>query len=353
MTAELYFYQLVDVADEINIPKLKQKIKKLQLRPLKLNYFTPAYLNLTIPPVETKERSWFILPEKIPVSTSAKFYSLGSVAIKYKIEIMGKDYEEILKVAGKVANNRSVFEQKTKRITKKSRELLEKQLDIKTYKGFEEDYAILWIKNKYNSGVIDSRAKNCIARFLRNESAVLSEYEQNEALKYRFSYSPEDLTIVDWDRALTIGEKSDDDVWDVLEYANLQLLELRYYESELDRQLKEIYEFSKTKRLSIIKYYQTHKMLQKTLEIFIDFTSVEKRINNFLRLTGDEYLSRIYIAASKRMNMIKTQENLKERLLDTKELYEMLSAEASAIRTEILEIIIILLITFEIIYAFF
>lgn len=353
MTSELYFYQLVDIADEINIPKLKRNIKKLQLRPLKLNYFTPAYLNFTIPPVETKEKSWLILPEKIPVSTSAKFYSLGSVVIKYKIEITGKDYEEILKMAGKIANNRSVFKQKTKKITKKSRELLEKQLGIRTYKGFEEDYVILWIKSKYDSFAVDSRAKNCIARFLRNENAVLSEYEQNEALKYRFGYTPNDLTIIDWDRALTIGEKPEDDIWDVLEYTNLQLLELRYYESELDRQLKEIYEFSKTKRLPIIKYYQTHKMLQKTLEIFIDFTSVEKRINNFLRLTGDEYLSRIYIAASKRMNMIKTQENLKEHLLDTKELYEMLSAEASAVRTEVLEIIIILLIAFEIIYAFF
>ncbi len=353
MTAELYFYQLVDMADEINIPKLKQHIKKLQLRPLKLNYFTPAYLNFTIPPVETKEKSWFIFPEKTLISTSTKFFSLGSIAVKHKIEITGKDYEEIFKKAEKIASNSSIFEQKTKKITKKSRELLEKQLGIKTYKGFEEDYAILWIKDKYNNSAVDSRFKNCIARFLRNESAVLSEYEQNEALKYRFSYTPNDLTVVDWDRALTIGEKSEDDVWDVLEYTNLQLLQLRYYESELDKQLREIYKFSKTKRLPIIKYYQTHKMLQKTLEIFIDFTSVEKRISNFLRLTGDEYLSRIYIAASKRMNMIKTQENLKERLLDTKELYEMLSVEASAVRTEILEIIIILLIAFEIIYAFF
>jgi len=230
---------------------------------------------------------------------------------------------------------------------------LEKQLGIKTYKGFEEDYAILWIKDKYNNGMVDSRVKNCIARFLRNENMILSEYEQNEALKYKFSYTPNDLTVVDWDRTLTIGEKSEDDVWDVLEYANLQLLQLRYYEFELDKQLKKIYEFSRAKRMPIIKYYQTHEMLQKTLEIFIDFTSVEKRINNFLRLTGDEYLSRIYIAASKRMNMTKTQENLKERLLDTKELYEMLSTEANAVRTEILETIIILLIIFEIIYAFY
>jgi len=74
---------------------------------------------------------------------------------------------------------------------------------------------------------------------LRNESMLLSQSEQNEAFKYRFGYTAEDLTIIDWNRAITIGPESDDDVWDVLEYVNLQSLELRYYDSELDKRLDE------------------------------------------------------------------------------------------------------------------
>lgn len=350
MKSKLYIYLIVDIADEIDINELKNHFSKFQSRPLKLSHFTPAYLNFTVPPVETEDELWFYGPEKMKVRTKVKFYSFGSITVRYKLEIDGSDYKEIFSKAQGIVNNRLVFSKKTTEITKKSRKLVEKELDIKTYSGFVEDYAILWIQDKYAAMTQDLRGE--MAKFLRNENLTLSDYEQNEALRYSFSYTPDDLTVVDWDRAVTIGEKPDYDVWDVLEYANLQLLQLRYYESELDKRLKEIYGFAKGPRFPLLKFYRTHSLLRKTLRIFIDFTAIEKRINNFLRLTGDEYLARVYTAAAIRLNMKSTQESLKSRLIDTKELFEMLSAEASAFRTEILEIIIILLIALEIVFAF-
>lgn len=350
MKSNLYIYLIVDIADEIDINELKNHFSKFQLRPLKLSHFTPAYLNFTVPPVETEDELWSYGPAKMKVRTKVKFYSFGSITVRYKLEIDGSDYKEIFSKAQSIVNNRLVFNKKTAKITKKSRRLVEKELDIKTYSGFVEDYAILWIQDKYAAMTQDLRGET--AKFLRNENLTLSDYEQNEALRYNFSYTPDDLTVVDWDRAVTIGEKPDYDVWDVLEYANLQLLQLRYYESELDKRLKEIYGFVQGPRFPLLKFYRTHGLLRKTLRIFIDFTAIEKRINNFLRLTGDEYLARVYTAAAIRLNMKSTQESLKSRLIDTKELFEMLSAEASAFRTEILEIIIILLITFEIVFAF-
>ncbi|MFZ2970049.1 MAG: hypothetical protein WA063_02800 [Minisyncoccia bacterium] len=256
----------------------------------------------------------------------------------------------MLSGAKSILNNPSAFDRKSRKLSNKLRSIIENELKIATYHGIEEDYAVLWIQDKY-----DPSDKPAIipptAKFLRNEDRQLSGYEQNEAFKYHFSYTPEDITIIDWDRAVTIGMSSEDDVWDVLEYVNIQLLELRYYEKELDNRLDEIYQFSKAKRLTVIEFYKTQKLMQKTLAIFIEYSFVEKRINNFLRLTGDEYLSRIYLAASNRLNLIKTQDNLKNRLRDTKDLYEMLSSELSSVRAEILEIIIIILIIFEIVYA--
>lgn len=351
MIAKLYIYRLVDVAYDINIPELRHTLKKLQFRPLKLNYFTPAYLNFSVPPLEMDEKKWFSPFLKTEIKTQTKFYSLGSITVRFEINIEENSYQEIFNKAIFILNNGSTFEKKSKKLTEKLRELLEEQLKIKTYSGFNEDYAILWIQDKYNKES-KHELKAITSQFLRNENRLLSDYEQNEAFKYNFSYSPEDLTIIDWDRAVTIGIAPEEDVWDVLEYTNLQLLQIRYYEQELDKRLEEIYEFSKAKRLPVIEFYKTQKLLKNTLELFIEFTSVEKRINSFLRLTGDEYLSRIYLAASNRLNLRRSQNDLKERLVDTKELYEMLSAEVSSIRAEILEIIIILLIVFEIIYAF-
>lgn len=352
MTAKLFIYRLTDVTYDIDIPKLRKSLKKLQFRPLRLSRFTPAYLNFSIPPLQMEEATWTASMTDAPIKTLIKFFSLGSITIRFEVEITGNDFNEILSKAKFILNSTSSFDRKSRKLSDKLRSIIEKELGTTTYHGLEEDYAILWIQDKYDpdqkTGMIPTTAK-----FLRNEDQQLSNYEQNEALKYHFSYTPEDITVIDWDRAVSIGIKPEDDVWDVLEYVNLQLLELRYYEKELDKRLEDIYGFVKGKRLPVIEFYKTQVLLKKTLSIFIEFTTLEKRLNNFFPLTGDEYLSRIYIAASKRMNLRRTQEDLKRRLDDAKDLYEILSADLSSIRAEILEIIIILLIIFEIIYAFF
>ncbi|MFA6097891.1 MAG: hypothetical protein WC788_09810 [Candidatus Paceibacterota bacterium] len=350
MIAKLYIYRLTDVAYDINIPKLRGGLKKLQFRPLRLSRFTPAYLNFSIPPLQMEEKTWMTPLIDRPIGTQIKFFSLGSITARFEIEIQGNNYDEILSKAKSILNNPSPFDRKSRKLSNKLRSIIEKELSIETYCGLEEDYAVLWIRDRYDpakkAAIISPTAK-----FLRNEDRQLSTYEQNEAFKYHFSYTPEDITIIDWDRTVTIGMEPEDDVWDVLEYVNIQLLELRYYEKELDKRLEEIYQYSRAKQLPIIEFYKTQKLMQKTLAIFIEYSSVEKRINNFLRLTGDEYLSRIYLAASARLNLHKTEENLKKRLDDAKDLYEMLSAELSSVRAEILEIIIIFLILFEIVYA--
>ncbi len=348
MKSKLYIYRIVDIADEIDINELKDHFSKFQLRPLKLSHFTPAYLNFSIPPAETKEKSWLLLPENKIVNTQIKFYSLGSLTIRYEIEIEEKSYLEIVGKAGKIINNSSPFDIRTKKITKKSKILIEKSLGTKTYDGFLEDYAILWICDKYKDEE-NLSIKKLLSPFLRNENVGLSAYEENEAFKYNFSYTPDDLTVIDWDRSVTISENPEEDVWDVLEYTNLQLLQLRYYEKKLDERLDEIYDFSGQNKFSILNIYRMRSMLKKTLQIYTEFSNIEKKLDSFLKLTGDEYLSRIYTAASNRLNLKRTQEILKERLVDTRELYGMLSAEASSVRAEILEIIIIILIAFEII----
>lgn len=350
LTAKLYIYRLVDIADKLDLARLKRHLRKMKPKPLRLSHFTPTYLNFSVPPIETSEKSWQSSVSEKEIKVKLKFYSLGSLTIKFEIDLDGRNYSEIFEKARCISNNNDVFDKKARDIAKTSRDLVEKHLGINAYSGFAEDYAILWIKSE--APAIDNETKDVFTRFLRNEPSCLSIYEQSEALRHSFSYTPQDLTVIDWDRAITIGEKPEEDVWDVLEYANLQLLELRYYESELDKRLKEIYAFSTAERFPFFNLYRTQSMLQKNLRIYVEFTKVENKINNFLQLTGDEYLSRIYMAASSRLNMKRTQENLRERLIDAKELYEMLSAEASSLRAEILEIIIILLIVFEIVMPF-
>ena len=82
-----------------------------------------------------------------------------------------------------------------------------------------------------------------IARLLVGEPRPLSPHARSEILSRRFSYLEDDLAIVAWSSALVVETAAEDtDVQYVLEFANAQLLELRYYDSLLDAELPRTYD---------------------------------------------------------------------------------------------------------------
>ncbi len=355
MLAKVFIYRIIDICDELDVSQLRARLKRLKIKPLGRKYFAPVYLNFATPPVEMKARKWFLKDFGIWVETIIKFYSLGSATIRYEIPFESSDHSTCFKEARKIINNH-IFDKKTESLLEYTKELLEKELKISSRAQFIEDYSILWIQEKYAPE--RTLLKKLLAQFLRDESLSLSKYEEQEAWRYQFSYTPDDLTVIDWDRAVTIDILPQEDVWGVLEYANLQLTELRYYENALDQRLDEFYELAGLPyRKALFGLYQTTTAPRKLSNLYLDFSEQEERLNSFLRLTGDEYLSRIYAAAVKRLNIDSFQKNLKDRLANTRRLYEMLSSQISSLRMEFLEVAIVLLfvlsIVFEIISLFF
>ena len=60
---------------------------------------------------------------------------------------------------------------------------------------------------------------------------------RQDLLRQRFSYYTDDLVALTWDRAFIYEPRGDSDVMDVLEVANAQLLEMRYYDELQDDEL--------------------------------------------------------------------------------------------------------------------
>src|SRR4029079_1377831 len=81
-----------------------------------------------------------------------------------------------------------------------------------------------------------------IARIVRGESAELSEEERREILGSQMSYYPDDLLVVGWTAAfLCDTPEGAAPTVQLLEYANTQLLEFRYYDAVLSRVLERVY----------------------------------------------------------------------------------------------------------------
>ena len=81
-----------------------------------------------------------------------------------------------------------------------------------------------------------------IARLLVGESRPLSAATRRELMSQRFSYFEDDLAVLTWNAALVVEPAAEDtDVQYVLEFANAQLLELRFDDALLDAEIPKIY----------------------------------------------------------------------------------------------------------------
>src|SRR5207253_7249773 len=80
-----------------------------------------------------------------------------------------------------------------------------------------------------------------VGQILRSEPRALSQQEIAAATGSRLSFGPDDATFIDTDATLLFDPEGDD-VRAVLEFANIQLLEMRFLDQQLDDILERAYE---------------------------------------------------------------------------------------------------------------
>jgi hypothetical protein len=194
-----------------------------------------------------------------------------------------------------------------------------------------------------------------VAPLLLNEWRTLSEEARRELLPHRFSYYAEDLAILTWDNALIVDPAeggADTDVQFVLEFANAQLLELRYYDAVLDAELPKMYDRIEAARAGGARNVFTRRfapLLGDLQRLVADSTELVERVENSLKVTDDVYLARIYSAALEIFRGRAWRSGIDRKLGIIRETYAMLNAESQAARAEALEIAIVLLIVAELV----
>ncbi len=197
-----------------------------------------------------------------------------------------------------------------------------------------------------------------LAPLLLNERRALSAGALRELLPHRFSYTAEDLAVLTWDNALIVDASLvDTDVQFILEFANAQLLELRFYDATLDAELPRMYDRIEaarpgSRKLAIFsrRYAPLLAELQRTVA---DSTELVERVENALKVTDDVYLARIYAAALELFRGRAWRAGIDRKLAIIRETYSMLNDEQQSARSEALEVAIVLLIVLEILLAIF
>jgi len=191
-----------------------------------------------------------------------------------------------------------------------------------------------------------------VAKLLLGETSEksLSQAVRDDVLENTFSYLTDDLVIVDWNSALVVEPTGSRIVPFVLELATTQLLEFRYYDGLVDRELARVYEHVEKERTRVLRS-PYRALMRRTLRRYMELTEFTERVDNAIKSVGDFYLARVYLASLRRFRVPQWRESVEQKLRLIARSYELLKGEVEVSRTQLLEIIVIILIFVEVIAA--
>jgi hypothetical protein len=193
-----------------------------------------------------------------------------------------------------------------------------------------------------------------IVRLLRGEREPLSRQECDEVLRHRISYLETDLLVPTWNAAFVYDTESGSHAaLEILEFANSQLLEFRYYDNLLARELARIYADLQTplwfRGWGGRRYTRA---AQQVHALFIDVNELTDRAENALKVAGDVYTARVLTLTGSRLGLDQWKANVQEKLKTLDDIYRFAVEQTGMARGETLELMIVLILVFELILFF-
>ncbi|MEM2974565.1 MAG: hypothetical protein QW112_03005 [Candidatus Micrarchaeia archaeon] len=353
----IYIYYIFDVASEIHLEKLEKIMGRKPVESqIECAKVTPKYVKYARAPYLLKfgKKALEVEGKKYEFEVSAKLFEFGVISIRMTLPYSG-DLENLEELSKDFSGNLMLEKEATKyvdRIKKEISDAIFKPMD----KYFIEDYMIFQVKDfdkPVTAKELLKDKKNTLARILRSEGKVdLSPEETERSLNSNLSYFPDDLVIVDWNAAFVYDPRVSWDTLDVLEYANMELLELMAYDSILDKEMDATYDASTAKRGPLLILSPFSSAIHRLEETKLDVIQITEKVENALKLVGDQYLAKVYSAAADAffLNEWKTSVRRKLEILDS--IYSTLYNKVQTERMVVLETLIVILIVFETIVAF-
>jgi len=180
----------------------------------------------------------------------------------------------------------------------------------------------------------------------------LAPQEVEDAVSCRIAFARSDAAFIDWNASLLVGSDMND-VRAVLEYANVELLEMRYLDDRLDRALDQSYlgpvETGPRRLLS----GRSAAELRALAELQADSALLFEGVNNALKLVGDQYLARVYHLISKRLHLPEWDASILRKLGTLDSIYQKRNDFQTSRRLETLEWIVVILIAVEVMLSVF
>jgi hypothetical protein len=341
-----------DAARSIDLDAAERRVFDVtQRETIKHKRRAPRYFEYQPPPLRITQETGAVRIGKFTARSSVDLmvYDFGAVAVIYALPLEC-EFASLLELSTELYDNEFLLADSRERAVNLIKALGNSAAQA-NLAPVVEDYVIFHIEAldpPFDASRFCSEHSLRIAQILRAEQQRLSDQEVADALAARISFGIEDATIIDWNAALLV-DREGDDVRAVLEFANVELLEMRYLDQKLDRALDQAYEALSKRSWTLprlLGYYGAD--LRRVAELQVDNATLFEGVNNTLKLLGDQYLARLYRLINRRFHLDEWDASILRKLETLESIYEKISDQAANRRMEILEWVIIILIAFSI-----
>src|SRR5271165_5412616 len=344
----------LDIGDEIDLELARQMLRG-ELGQLPRRRRTPESIGYRPAPIRVPlEPAGLRLPGEIFSVHSPKaeltLFDFGAISLAVRFPLLATP-SRLLQLAGALAEPAPLNEAARQLLGPWIERLRPAVYDF-SMSSMSEEYIVFQL-GEPRSRWLENHA-DWIAGLIRLESEPLSQDEVSEATRLALSYTPTDLVVLDW-AAGVVADPEGADTLQVIEFANVQLLEFRHIDDRLDDRLEAAYRLirpGRPRRLPGAWWFSHSDAVRNVRELEIEATSLFERADNALKLIGDQYLSRVFDLASTRFHLPDWQQSIRRKLETVGNVYDLLVQQAGGQRMEALEITVVILIALEIALAF-
>jgi hypothetical protein len=347
----LFLYEAAEVIDLTRVATLIAPAAQARLSP---KATTPSYVQYRQPPLAIDGEA-IGLADALGFRVRFKVYDYGVISVAL-IHPLPSSWPELVEMA--------LTWQEDPRLASAAetlcRELVNRLSSAMTAPRTQfaaEDYLVFALTTAKFADTGDALLQqhgHDIARLLRGERENLSRQEREEVLRHRISYLECDLVVPTWNAAFVYDtETGGQAAVEILEFVNSQLVEFRYYDELLDRELERIY--ADLQRPSWFKGWfgrRYTRSAQQVHALFIDVNELTDRAENALKFAGDVYSARLFTLAGARLGLNDWKANVRDKLKTLDDIYRFAVEQTAMARGETLEIMIVLILIFELVLFF-
>jgi hypothetical protein len=339
------FYRIYDIGKEVDLTSLERALSEsmtisrarfVRVKPRAI-VIEHAPLLLRLDPVTIEQDG-----KTYTFRIDARVYDIGAISICLIHEAFEGTPRELEETALRFAGQRgldAVFTATLARLLPTLRPAIgERTVD----EDFYEDYAV-YITHSLD----DSLDPTTI---LLGDTVAFSAETRQETLKNALSYSEGDRAILTRDSAILVNTEPPSDLIELIEYANVQLLELRFYDGVLTRQMEKMYDdIEMADRLYFFyRIRQYRAIMMGLMQTQAEISEIMERVNNLIKVTEDVYYGRIYAMCLKVMSCQQWSDSVGRKIEIIRQTYAMLSDEVNLQHSNYLEWVVIILIALEV-----